>query len=69
MQNHHIKLVDALRLIDRDAKVTTEREFLPVGELMHEAAETIEKLEKKNQEKTKEIAELEALLREAFPIR
>jgi hypothetical protein len=69
MQSHYIKLVDALRLIDRDVKVTTEREFLPVGELMHEAARTIEEVEKANQEKAQKIAELEELLSEAFPIK
>lgn len=69
MQSHYIKLVDALRLIDRDVKVTTEREFLPVGELMHEAARTIEEIEKLSQAQAETIARLERLLEEAFPIR
>jgi len=69
MQSHYIKLVDALRLIDRDVKVTTEIEFLPIGELMHEAARTIEEIEKLSQAQAETIARLERLLEEAFPIR
>jgi len=63
------ELVESLRSIHRDVKVTTEREFMPVGELMHDAADAIEKMEKANLQQEKKIAEFEYILSEIFPIK
>jgi len=69
MTHKHADLIADLLSIGRDAKVTTERHFLPVGELMHDAAKAIEEMEERNQEQEKRITQLEELLTECFPIR
>jgi len=63
------ELLLSLRYIHQGVTLSDEQGFVPVGDIAHQAADKIEALMNANKEKEKEIARLDSLLREAFPIK
>lgn len=63
------ELLLSLRSIHRDVTLGDEQGFIPLGDIVHEAADMIEMLTHANEAKEKKIADLDSLLREIFPIK
>lgn len=64
-----IAMLTSLRCIHPHASFGTEEGFVQIGDISHRAADMIEALAYANKAQEEKIADLESLLREAFPIR
>jgi len=59
----------SLKCIHPSVTLSSEEGFIQIGEIVHQAADMIESLAYENEEAKKQIAYLDSLLREAFPIK